>query len=112
MPYATVLFLIAHGAALLWLLLHPERLRDSAPLKFAWFFYVGALIPGALSAYLFFLVAAWALLVVSATFVFLAVDPAEPEKPRKKKERAYEPMMPLSHRDENPPTVPAPPIAS
>ena len=109
LPYATVLFLIAHGAALLWLLVNADRVRDRAPLQPAWYCYVAALLPGALSARLFFLIAAWALLAASAVFVYLALDPTV-EKPRKKKkEREYEPIMPLSQRDENPPTTPPPP---
>ena len=80
MPYATILFLIAQGAALFWLLLHPERLRDRTHLRTAWFCYAVALLPGALSAHVVFLVVAWSSIVASVAFVYLALDPLA-EKP-------------------------------
>ena len=110
MPYATALFLIAFGAALFWLLIHPERVRDAAMLKFASLCYAGALVPGALSDYTVFLILSWGLLVGATVLLYFALEPeTEAEKPRRKMNRDYEPMMPLSHRDENPPTAPVPP---
>ena len=91
-----------------WLLVNPERIRDKPAMRVAWFCYVGALLPAAFAIHWFFLLVAWGLIVTSACFLFVAVDPTI-EKKRKKKDREYEPMMPLSQMpDENPPTVPPP----
>ncbi len=41
-------FYIAFGAGLFYLFLHPDKVRDTSALYWAWLAYVGALVPNVL----------------------------------------------------------------
>jgi hypothetical protein len=83
MPNSSWFFLV-YGAALFYLLLHRTKLEDQQNFRWAWFSYVVALFPGALSVFQllhgFFVVVSWACVIVSATFLYFSIDPIFPAK--------------------------------